>query len=105
MKTKFKDTESNIQVTSSDDELEILNHDINQNIEQDKENEHFSDIMSNKNYNKTTIVNEYNNDDDLEFFNSSYFNNFYYHESASSRNNKTTENVTFQTNEDIIIYL
>ncbi|KAF0475502.1 hypothetical protein F8M41_024611 [Gigaspora margarita] len=125
-KTKFKDTESNIQVTSSEDELEILNHDVNQNIE-DKENEDFSDIVSNKNYNKTTIVNEYDNDDDLEFLNSSYSNTFvnldsntiasgsniissynnntsssYYHESASSSDNETTENVTFQTNEDIL---
>ncbi|CAG8682713.1 46281_t:CDS:2, partial [Gigaspora margarita] len=68
---KFKVTGSNIQVTSSDDELEILNHDVNQNIEQDKENEHINIISS---YNNTSS---------------------YYHESASSSDNdEATKNVT-----------
>ncbi|KAF0348527.1 hypothetical protein F8M41_015534 [Gigaspora margarita] len=122
---KFKVTGSNIQVTSSNDELEILNHDVNQNIEQDKENEHMYDLVSNKNYDKATIVNEYD-DDNLEFFTSSYSNTFvnsdsnaiasgsniissynntssYYHESASSSDDdKATKNVTLQTNKDIL---
>ncbi|CAG8615461.1 829_t:CDS:2 [Dentiscutata erythropus] len=105
-KAKFKVTKSNNQVTNSDNELEILNQDVNQNIEQDKEDEYLSDLASNENFNQTTIVNECSNDsrDYITPTFSSYNNTFssYYTVSASSSDNETTNNSTFQRNKDRI---